>query len=75
MSNCKVYGTERDTGPGELAALAARDRVNKAHGTWAVTLAYNSGTTAAVYTSAVATADQLQKAFEAVFPQYNVVGY
>jgi len=75
MSNCKVYGTKPDTGPGQLAAQAARDRVNQAHGTWAVALAYNSGTTTAVYTSAVATVDELEEAFEAEFPQYTVVGY
>jgi hypothetical protein len=75
MSHCKVYGTKPDNGPGQLAAQAARDRVNQAHATWAVTLAYDSGTTTAVYTSAVATADNLEKAFEAEFPQYTVVGY
>jgi hypothetical protein len=75
MSHCKVYGTKPDNGPGQLAAQAARDRVNQAHAAWAVTLAYNSGTTTAVYTSAVASVDDLEKAFEAEFPQYTVVGY
>jgi len=75
MSHCKVYGTKPDNGPGQLAAQAARDRVNQAHGTWAVTLAYDSGSTTVVYTSAVASVDDLEKAFEAEFPHYTVVGY
>lgn len=75
MSHCKVYGTKPDNGPGQLAARAARDRVNQAHPAWAVTLAYDSGTTTAVYTSAVASADDLARAFETEFPQYTAVGY
>ena len=75
MSHCKVYGTNPDNGPGQLAAQAARDRVNQAHPAWAVTLAYDSGTTTAVYTSAVASADDLARAFETEFPQYTAVGY
>jgi hypothetical protein len=71
MPSCQVYGNKPDSGPGQLSAQAARDNVNEAHTTWAVTMNWNSDRT--IYTSAVATADNLVEAFSAQFPGYNVV--
>lgn len=72
-AHCKVYGNKPDTGPGKLAAQAALDNVNKEHTTWHVTMQWSSDNT--VYTSTIATADELESAFKEEFPGYNVVGY
>ncbi len=74
MANCRVYGNSPNSGPGQLAANAARDEVNNQNPTWLVVITTWS-TDQTVYTSAVATADQLEGAFQEQFPGYNVVGY
>lgn len=73
MANCKVYGNKPDSGPGQLSATSARDDVNQTNPTWLVTMTWTTDNT--IYTSAVATADNLETAFQAQFPGYNVVGY
>ncbi|MBI4853791.1 MAG: hypothetical protein HY819_18510 [Acidobacteria bacterium] len=72
MASCQVYGNKPDTGPGQLSATAARDDVNEAQPTWLVAMAWTQDRT--TYTSAIATANELETAFTAKFPGYNVVG-
>ncbi|KAF0250320.1 MAG: hypothetical protein FD167_282 [bacterium] len=70
MATCEVYGNKPDTGPGQLSATASRDDVNQANPTWLVTMVWTSDKT--TYTSAIATANQLETAFTAQFPGYNI---
>lgn len=75
MPTCSVYGHNPSNGPSQLAAQAALNQAQTDHPGWAVTLQYDASTTTAKYTSAAATADELETYFTQRFPQssYHVV--
>ena len=69
MARCIVYYTKPTNGPSELKAGTVLDEINTDHPTWMVTLAWNAAESA--YSSAIATAEQLETYLEGKFPGYN----